>query len=404
MKVLVFNPGSNSLKAAVVQCGAAKEKTAADAAKLIEVICEGIGREAKLSVYQGKKIASSEPIEARNFNEAAASILEWLMRRKDRGEPTLSGIDCAGVRVVHGGSRFTKPVEVTAEVEKKIAELGKWAPLHNHRSIEVLKPLRERLVEVPILAAFDTSFHRSIGDVAALYAIPLDLSRRHAIRRYGFHGLSHQYMMERYAAIVGRNPAELRLVTLHLESGCSAAAIAGGHSVDTTMGLTPLEGLMMGTRCGDLDPAIPAYLMKAEGLDMDGVMNVLEKQSGLAGVSGKSLDTRVLMRDYGKDERVTLAMEMFSYRVIKAVGSYLAVLGGADAILFGGGIGENTPLVRQRVCEGLAWCGLQMDAERNRTIIDMEGRLSTEESRIQVYAIPVEESLQIAHECCRALG
>lgn len=403
MKILVFNPGSNSLKAAVVRCHA-EENTAADAEKLVEVICEGIGREAKLSVYRGKKIAGSQPIEARNFSEAAAAVLDWLSRRTDGNEPTLNGIGCAGVRVVHGGSHFIEPVEITANVEQQIAELGKWAPLHNYRSVEILEPLREQLAGVPALAVFDTAFHRTIGEAAALYALPLELSLRHGIRRYGFHGISHRYLMERYAAIVQRKPAELKLITLHLESGCSATAIAGGRSVDTTMGLTPLEGLMMGTRCGDVDPAIPAYLMKAENPDMGEVMNLLEKQSGLLGVSGKSLDTRVLMREYTQDDRARLAMELFSYRVLKAVGSYFAALRGADAIVFGGGIGENTPLVRQRVCEGLEWCGVRLDPERNRTVIDIEGRLSSESSRVGVYAIPVEESLQIAHECCLALA
>ncbi len=402
VKILVFNPGSNSLKAGVVRCHPAQE-TAADGEKLIGVICEGIGSEPQLSLYRGKKIASSQPIDARDFGQAGASILHWLARREDATESLLTGLECACIRVAHGGPRFTQPVEVTSEVEREIAELAKWAPLHNRRALDVVGPLRERLAGAPIFAAFDTSFHRTIGDTAALYAIPLDLSRRHGIRRYGFHGISHRYLMERYAQIVRRSPAALNLVTLHLESGCSAAAISAGRSVDTTMGLTPLEGLMMGARCGDVDPALPAFLAHAQQIDLDEVMHILEKQSGLLGVSGKSLDTRVLMRDYAADERVRLAIEMFSYRVLKAVGAYLAALGGADAIVFGGGIGENTPLVRQRVCEGLRWCDLKLDAQRNRSVIDLEGRLSTEDSRIQAYAIPVEESLQIAHECCRVL-
>jgi acetate kinase len=402
VKILVFNPGSNSLKAGVVRCHPAQQ-TAADGQKLIEVICEGIGSEPKLSLYEGKKIASSEPIEARDFGQAAASILEWLARREDAGESLLNGIACACIRVVHGGPRLTEPAEITAEVEREIAEFAKWAPLHNRRSLDFIASLRQRLAGTPIFAAFDTSFHGAIGDTAALYAIPLHLSRRHGIRRYGFHGLSHRYLMERYAQIAGRTPAELHLITLHLESGCSAAAIANGRSVDTTMGLTPLEGLMMGARCGDVDPALPAFLAQAEHIDMDEVMRILEEQSGLLGVSAKSLDTRVLMRDYATDERVRLAMEMFSYRILKAVGSYLAVLGGAHAVIFGGGIGENTPLVRQRICEGLSWCGLKLDAERNQSVIDREGRLTAEESRIEAYVIPIEESLQIVHECCRVL-
>lgn len=402
MKVLVFNPGSNSLKAGVVSCHPG-QVTAADGDKLVEVICEGIGTDPKLSVYRGKKIASTEPIVARDFGQAAASILEWLAARKNAPEPLLNGIECACIRVVHGGARHTKPVEITTEVEREISELSKWAPLHNCRALELIGPLRERLTEIPIFAAFDTAFHRTIGDVAGLYAIPLALSQRHGIRRYGFHGISHRYLMERYAQIVQRRPSELNLITLHLESGCSATAIANGRSIDTTMGLTPLEGLMMGTRSGDVDPALPAYLVRAEQTDLSGVMDILEKQSGLLGVSGKSLDTRVLMREYGTDERVRLAMEMFSYRLLKAVGSYMAVLGGAHAIIFGGGIGENTALVRQRVCDGLSWCGLKLDSERNKTVIDVEGRLSAEDSRMDAYAIPVEETLEIAHECLRAL-
>jgi acetate kinase len=400
MKVLVFNPGSNSLKAAVVRCHPT-QRVASDAEKLVEVICEGIGSDPKLSLYEGKKIASSEPIEARDFGEAAAFILSWLQQRQIASEPLLRGVECACIRVVHGGSRFTEPVEFTEDVKWEIAELSKWAPQHNSKSIEILEPLRNHLADAPIFAAFDTAFHRTIGDVAALYPIPLDLSRKHGIRRFGFHGISHRYLMERYAHVIGRDPSELNIVTLHLESGCSATAISRGMSVDTTMGLTPLEGLMMGTRCGDVDPALPAYLAKAEKLGMDEVMNILEHQSGLLGISGTSLDTRVLMRDYNNNERARLAMEMFSYRVLKAVGSYVAALGGVHAIVFGGGIGENTPLVRQRVCDGLNWCGLKLDGQRNRSVIDVEGRLSAEDSRIDVYAVPVEESLQIAYECCR---
>ncbi len=398
MKILVFNPGSNSLKAGVVRCHPAQE-TAADGEKLVEVICEGIGAEAKLSVYRGKKIAGSESIQAQDFGEAAAAILQWLMQGKGPHQGLADGLACIGVRVVHGGSHFTEPVEITPEVEREINELAKWAPQHNPSSISILSPIRERFEKVPMIAVFDTAFHRTIGDIAGLYPIPFEISERHGIRRFGFHGISHRYLMERYAQIVRRKPAELKMITMHLESGCSATAIAEGRSVDTTMGLTPLEGLMMGTRCGNVDPALPAYLMQAEGIEMSEVMHILEKQSGLLGVSGKSLDTRVLMRHYEADERVRLAMEMFSYRVLKAAGAFIAALGGVDALIFGGGIGENNTLLRQRVCDGLRWCGLRMDPESNRTVIDVEGRLSSEDSRVQAHVIPTEETLQIAHEC-----
>lgn len=400
MNVLVFNPGSNSLKAGIVRCDP-NEHIAAEATKLVEVIVEGIGKEPKISEYQGKKFASTEAIDAKDFEEAAASTIRWFGRRAESCDLdwSLNNVDRICVRVVHGGPRLTRIVEMGADVEEEISLLARWAPLHNSRSIEILPAIRRQFANVPIYAAFDTAFHCGIPDTAALYGIPFELTKKHNIRRYGFHGISHRYLMERYAAIMGRLPGELDLITMHLESGCSITAISHGKSVDNTMGLTPLEGLMMGTRCGDIDPALPAFLAKEELLNSDQVMEILEKKSGLLGVSGKSLDTRVLMRDYDSDERVRIAMEMFSYRLLKAVGSYLAVLGGAHAIIFGGGIGENTPLVRQRVCDGLRWCGLEMDEEQNRSVIDVEGRLSTEGSPLQAYVIPVEETLQIAHEC-----
>ncbi len=404
MNVLVFNPGSNSLKAGIVRCPAA-QSPASSGEKLVEVIVEGIGKDPRLSVYRGKSIAHSEPIQARDFADASASILRWLEHRSASQEPAfeLSHIECVGIRVVHGGAGFTKPTPITAEVEQEISALAKWAPLHNPRSVEILPPLRRRFPDTPFYAVFDTAFHCTIPPSAALYAIPIELARKHNIRRYGFHGISHRYLLERYAAIQHKRPDELNLVTMHLESGCSVTAIANGRSVDNTMGLTPLEGLMMGTRSGDVDPALIPFLAQEERLGISEVMTILEKQSGLLGVSGKSLDTRILMRDYDTDERVRLAMEMFSYRVLKAVGAYLCALHGAHAVIFGGGIAENTPLVRQRVCEGLRWCGLEMDEQQNRTLIDIEGRLSTPNSPVRAYVIPVEETLQIACECNQAI-
>jgi acetate kinase len=399
MNVLVINPGGNSLKAEVVRCDPA-EKTASDARYLKSVIVEGIGKDAKLSEYNGKAIAHSEPIEAPDYKTAAANIFEWL--QSHLGRPSVSDYHLVGIRVVHGGPRFNGPVEITPEVEREIVEFEKWAPLHNQRSVEILPAVRQRFPGIPIFAVFDTAFHRTIPDVAATYAIPYDLSRKHEIRRYGFHGISHRYLMERYAHVTGRTPQSLNLVTMHLESGCSVTAVAQGQSVDNTMGLTPLEGLMMGTRSGDVDPALIPFLAKAEGIEVDEVMKILNKKSGLLGVSGVSLDTRILVKQYESNARVRLAMGMFSYRVLKAVGAYLCALGGADAVVFGGGIAENTMIFRERVCAGLRWCGLEMDAEQNRKLIDIEGRLSTASSRLQAWVIPVEEGLQIAHECCRA--
>jgi acetate kinase len=397
MNVLVINPGGNSLKAEVVSCDPA-EKSASDAHYLKSVIVEGIGNEGKLSEYNGKAIAHSEPIEAPDYETAATNIFEWLQSHL----PSASDYQLVGIRVVHGGPRFSGSVQITPEVEREIVEFEKWAPLHNQRSVEILPAIRDRFPGVPVFAVFDTAFHRTIPDFAATYAIPYELSQKHRIRRYGFHGISHRYLMKRYACVTGRTPQSLNLVTMHLESGCSVTAIAQGQSVDNTMGLTPLEGLMMGTRSGDVDPALIPFLAQAEGIELDEVMKILNKKSGLLGVSGVSLDTRVLVKQYDSNARVRLAMEMFAYRVLKAVGAYLCALGGADAVIFGGGIAENTMIFRERVCAGLRWCGLEMDEEQNRKLIDIEGRLSTASSRLQAWVIPVEEGLQIAHECCQA--
>lgn len=404
MNILVFNPGSNSLKAGIVYCNTAA-RSASENTRLIEIIVEGIGKDPKLSVYQGKEIAHSEPIPAKDFEEAAASILNWFDSRAKVAELqwNLHQVGCVGIRVVHGGSYFTKPTEITSDVAETIQELAQWAPLHNQRSLEILPPLRRQFDNAPIYAVFDTAFHATIAPEAKLYPIPYELSMKHGIRRYGFHGISHRYLMDRYAVITNQTPDKLNLVTMHLESGCSVTAISMGRSVDNTMGLTPLEGLMMGTRSGDVDPSLVAFLAQKENLNLTEVMNILEKKSGLLGVSGKSLDTRVLMRDYDSDKRVRIAMEMFSYRVLKAVGAYLAILNGAQAVIFGGGIAENNQLVRQRVCDGLRWCGLDMDAAQNQKLIDIEGRLSTAHSPIQAYVIPTEEILQVAHECCQAV-
>jgi acetate kinase len=362
---------------------------------------EGIGKKPCLSVLRGKEVTHREEIEAKDYGAAAANILSWLQEEKHIGR---SDIECVGLRVVHGGRRFAEAAVVTAEVEQEIRAHERLAPLHNKSSIELLEPIRRRLGEVPLYAVFDTAFHRTIPDVASLYAIPTSLAEKHGIRRFGFHGTSHRYLLERAAHLQGKRPQELNLVTMHLESGCSATAIARGQSVDNTMGFTPLEGLMMGSRSGDVDPSLLPYLIREEHMEMDEVMTLLNKKSGLLGISEKSLDTRVLMKDYGQDPRVTLAIDMFSYRLVKAVGAYLCVLGGADAIVFGGGIGENTPLVRERVCGALRWCGLQMDPEKNRTLIEAEGKLSTASSALEALVVVTEEGLQIAHECSQALG
>jgi acetate kinase len=403
MNILVINPGGNSLKVELIRCNP-QQRHAFEGTKLLSTSIEGIGKNPSLSRMEKKESVSREPIAAGSYAEAAESFLRWYEQHSGGGLPGLSEIDAVGVRVVHGGSYFDQPTLIDAAVEQRIIELETLAPLHNKSSVEVLEPTRQKLRGTPIYAAFDTAFHRTMPDYASAYAISRELASKHRIRRYGFHGISHRYLLERYAHLAGKSPHECSVVSMHLESGCSVAAIQRGKSLDNTMGLTPLEGLMMGTRSGDVDPSIIPLLMRKESMSVDEVMALLNKDSGLLAVSEVSLDTRILMKQYDQNPKVKLAMDMFAYRVRKAVGGYLAALGDADAILFGGGIGENTGFVRQFVCDGLRGFGVAFDPEANHRLIDIEGRLSAPGSRIEAWVIPTEEGLEIAHECCRTVS
>jgi acetate kinase len=259
-----------------------------------------------------------------------------------------------------------------------------------------------------MVATFDTAFHRSLPERASRYAIPTELSERHDIRRYGFHGLAHRYIVERFSEIAATPVEEMKLITLQLGAGCSATAVDGGRSVDTSMGFTPLEGLMMGTRSGDLDPSLVGFLARGEEVSAEEVEGWLNTRSGLLGVSGHSGDMRELLEaEREGDLRASLAVDMFCYRVRKCIGAYLAVLDGADAIIFGGGIGENAPEVRARICAGLGWCGLLVDADRNAEAIGAETRISSDVSPLQAYVIPVDEASIIVRDtlgCLRRPG
>src|ERR1043166_3033804 len=300
--------------------------------------------------------------------------------RRRRGDHHAGGrrawgaaLDRPGARRVHGGERFTHSVPITDEVLRGIEDCIELAPLHNPANIRGIQAAREVFgAGLPQVAVFDTAFHQTLPDYAYLYALPYQWYRRHRIRRYGFHGTSHRYVAYRYRKLRGLAREQTNVITLHLGNGCSAAAIRGGDSVDTSMGLTPLEGLVMGTRSGDIDPAIFDFIGAKEGLTAQEVDSVLNKQSGLIGISGLTNDMRELLDEAhaSGDRRARLAIEIFCYRVRKYVGAYLAAMGGADALVFTGGIGENSAEIRARVCEGLAWMGVEVDAPPHESHTD----------------------------------
>ena len=392
MRAIVFNPGSNSLKFEVAELKKG-QRVASEAKKLLSASIDDIGKQSKLSVFDGRKTSHTEDCNAADMKAAVKLALDWL-KRQHHGE---DGLELAAVRVVHGGTQYAGATRVTDEVKQAIERLEELAPLHNKSSLAILNVLEQDLPDTARMVTFDTAFHRTLPEIAWRYPIERQTADRHGVRKFGFHGLSHRYMLEQYAATAGKRPEDCTLVTLHLESGCSAAAIRNGVSVDTTMGLTPLEGLMMGSRSGSIDPAILPYLMRHERQSAEEILTLLNQRSGMLGIAGGSLDTRVLeKRD---DDAAKLALAMFSYRVKLAVGAYLAALGDAEAVLFGGGIGEDSPWLRTAVCQGLGGWGLELDVEVNGRSTSGQQRISREGSRLHAWAMPVEEGLQMAHEC-----
>lgn len=317
-------------------------------------------------------------------------VVDWIGETAGRPE-------AVGHRIVHGGARFTAPAIIDDEVVATIEKLTPLAPLHNAPGLAGIRAARA-VLDVPMVAVFDTAFHATLPEHARTYAIPRDLADRHGIRRYGFHGLSYRAVVARYAEITATPVERTRLIVLHLGNGASVAAVAGGRSVDTSMGLTPLEGLVMGTRAGDLDPAIVAHLVRAEGVTAETVDGWLNERSGLLGLSGRSADVRDLLAAESTDARARLALDVFCYRARKYVGAYLAALGGADALIFTGGIGEHAPEIRARICAGLDWCGLALDASRNAATRAAEGRISRHDAGLAAWVIPTDEERVIAED------
>jgi acetate kinase len=314
-------------------------------------------------------------------------------------------IDAVGHRIVHGGHRFTEAVVIDEEVTAALDALADLAPLHNGPGVAGIRAARAVLeARVPMVAAFDTAFHVTMPPRAARYALPYELAERHHVRRYGFHGLSYRYVTGRYASLTSTPVSRATFVALHLGNGCSAVAVRDGVSVDTSMGFTPLEGLVMGTRAGDVDPSVIGHLARAEGVAEAEVESWLNERSGLLGVSGRSGDMRDLLASEANDARAALAVDLFCYRARKYVGAYLAALGGAQAVVFTGGIGEHNPQVRRRICEDMAWCGLTLDERRNRATVGTEGVISADGAAVGAYVIPTDEELIIARDVVECLA
>lgn len=369
MRILVLNPGSSTLKYRLVAQTADESRTVTDG------------------------ILDRVP------GDAMAEATRTALARCRAG-----GIDAVGCRVVHGGAHFAAPTPVTAEVLAAIRALGKLAPLHNPGAVAVLETLRRELPDTPLVAVFDTAFHRTIPEPAALYPLPLELSHRLALRRYGFHGISHRYVAGRVIERLARGGGPTRVITCHLGNGCSVCAVRDGRSIDTSMGLTPLEGLMMGTRAGDVDPGLLLHLLREETEAAPSLDQLLNHESGLLGVAGSNDMRDVQTRADGGDERAALALDMFTYRIRKYIGAYAAALEGIDALAFSGGIGEHSAVVRRRVCEPLAWLGVRFDAERNEQPGPGEVCLTLPDSPVQVWRIPTDEERLIAAATVEVLG
>ena len=408
MNILVLNCGSSSVKFQLIATDLEQIAQNTDR-RLARGYVERVGGEAIITLQAEGREAQRSTAPLRDTRTAVELIIRWACAESSGIDEVKSVADvhAIGHRVVHGGERFTHSVLITDEVLRSIEDCIDLAPLHNPANIKGIVAAREVFgAGLPQAAVFDTAFHQTLPDYAYLYALPYQLYRRHRIRRYGFHGTSHRYVAYRYRQLLNMPREKTNVITLHLGNGCSAAAIRAGDSLDTSMGFTPLEGLVMGTRSGDLDPAIIDFVSAKEGLSAQEVETLLNKQSGLIGISGLTNDMRELLAEAHEhdDRRARLAVTIFCYRARKYIGAYLAAMNGADAIVFTGGIGENSAEVRASICEGLQWLGLELDEERNAARTDgSEGIISRDDSRLAAYVIPTDEELLIARDTVRCV-
>ena len=399
MKILVLNCGSSSIKFQLIETDLDLIDRNQDR-PLAQGLVEKIGtQEAAVFCQAGARTTRDVGVALADHHAALVRVMELLKNTGALADP--KDIEAVGHRVVHGGD-FRDSQMITPDVLRKIEDAVELAPLHNPHNLKGYHVAAELLPDRPHVAVFDTAFHQGMPPRAFLYALPYDLYRRHRIRRYGFHGTSHRYVSYRFRQLTGRSKEETNLITCHLGNGCSMTAIQFGRSVDTSMGFTPLEGLVMGTRPGDLDPAIPLHLMAKQEMSVQEVTTLLNRHSGLYGISGETNDMRTLLEGAGKGhERARIAVEVFCYRVRKYIGAYTAVLGPVHGLVFTGGIGENAPRVRELACENLGPLGYELDREKNQKAVGVETEVSASGSRVRIFVIPTNEELLIARDTFR---
>ena len=391
MNILVINAGSSSLKYQLLNPETGD--------LLAKGLCERIGIDGKFTYkpqVEGKKVLDAIDVAMPTHSEAIQAVLNALVDAENGVIGSMKEIDAVGHRVVHGGEAFNKSVLITDEVMQAIEDCIPLAPLHNPANLTGIRACQQVMPGVPMVAVFDTAFHQTMPAKAYMYALPYAYYENDKVRRYGFHGTSHKYVASRAAAMLGKKPEELKLISCHLGNGSSITAVDGGKSVDTSMGFTPLAGLPMGTRSGDLDAGILQYVMNKNNMSIDEMLNVLNKKSGVEGLSCVSSDFRDLENAAAEgNEKAALAQEKFAYEVKKFVGAYAAAMGGVDAIIFTAGVGENDKAIRAMVCEGLEYMGVKLDAEANG-VRGKETVISAADSKVKVLLIPTNEELMIA--------
>lgn len=392
MNILVINCGSSSLKFQLIN--AESEEV------LAKGLCERIGIDGRLT-YQpagGEKEISEKAMPT--HTEAIQFVIDALTNEKTGVVKSLSEIGAVGHRIVHGGEKFASSVVITEEVKKAVEECNDLAPLHNPANLIGVEACEKLMPGTPMVAVFDTAFHQTMPEKAYMYGLPYEYYEKYKVRRYGFHGTSHSYVSKKAAEVMGKAYDEVKTIVCHLGNGASVSAVLNGKSVDTSMGLTPLEGLVMGTRSGDIDPAIMEFIAQKENLDIEGIMNVLNKKSGVFGLSGEiSSDFRDLTGAMAEgDKKAKIALEVFAYRVAKYIGAYAAAMNGVDDIVFTAGIGENVSHVREQVCSYLGYLGVELDPDANEKFRGEQGEITKPGCKVRVFVIPTNEELAIARE------